>query len=192
MSEEVEKEAARPEPADASQEPEASDGSDGPRPRTSVYKDELAELKEKAASADEYLDSLRRSQAEFANFRRRWEKERQQIVLYGEQDLVKDLLVVLDNFERAIAAARETDSESPLLKGIVMVYEQLTDTLGKRGLKRIEAKGKEFDPNVHEAVSQTCSMEVPDNHVLEELQPGYMFQDRLLRPAMVRVAKACH
>jgi len=170
----------------------SADSLKGHRPRTSIYKDELARLREKAKLADEYLNDLRRVQAEFVNFKRRWEKERQQMLLFGEEELIKELLPVLDNLERAIKAADQTGPAGPILDGIKMVYDQVMDILKKRGLRRIEAKGKEFDPNLHEAVGQELTDQVPDNHVFDELQPGYILRDRLIRPAMVRVAKLPH
>ncbi|MCD6326187.1 nucleotide exchange factor GrpE [bacterium] len=166
--------------------------SDSSRSRTTIRKDKLSKLKDKAEHADEYLDNLLRLRAEFANFKRRSEKERQRWALCGEEELVKELLPVLDNLERAIEAARQAGTEGPLLDGIAMIYDQTLEVLKKRGIKRIESVGKEFDPNVHEAVGQVCTDDVPNNHVIDEMQAGYRFHDRLLRPAMVRVAKTCH
>ncbi|HUT02489.1 MAG TPA: nucleotide exchange factor GrpE [bacterium] len=160
--------------------------------RTSIYKEELQELREKAAKADEYLEDLRRLKAEFDNFRKRWAKERQAIAHYGEEELIGELLTTIDNFERAIAAAKEAGQDGPLLEGVVLVHDQMIDILRSRGLQRISSTGTEFDPNFHEAVSQEITDEVPDNHVIGEVQPGYKFRDRLLRPAKVRVAKTAH
>ncbi len=168
------------------------EGSSSGKPRTSIYKDELKRLKEKAEKADEYLDDVRRAKAEFANFRKRWEREKQMIVRFAEEELVGELLTTIDNFERAIDAAKEAGHEGPLLEGITMVYDQLIDALTRRGLERIKSVGCEFDPNFHEAIAQQITDEVPDNHVLDEVQPGYKFRDRLLRPAKVRVAKTGH
>jgi len=162
------------------------------KPRTSIYKDELKRLRERAAKADEYLEDVRRAKAEFANFRKRWEREKQVIMRFAEEELVKELLTTIDNFERAIASAKVAGSEGPLLEGITMVYDQLVDALKSRGLERITSEGCEFDPNFHEAVAQQITNEVPDNHVLSEVQSGYKFRDRLLRPARVRVAKTGH
>lgn len=160
--------------------------------RTSVYKDELKKLRDEAAKAAEYLEDVRRVQAEFANFRKRWEREKQAIMHFAEEELVGELLTTIDNFERAISAAKEAGQEGPLLEGIAMVHDQLMETLKRRGLERIKTTGCEFDPNLHEAVAQLITDAAPDNHVLDELQPGYKFRDRLLRPAKVRVARAGH
>ena len=135
---------------------------------------------------------MRRAKAEFANFRKRWEREKQVIMQFAEEDLVRELLTTIDNFERAIDSAKEAGHEGPLLEGITMVYDQLIDTLKRRGLERITSEGCEFDPNFHEAVAQQITDEVPDNHVFDEVQSGYKFRDRLLRPAKVRVAKTGH
>ena len=162
------------------------------KPRTSIYKDELKKLRENAAKADEYLDDLLRAKAEFANFRKRWEREKQVITRFAEEELVKELLATIDNFERAIGAAKGVGHEGPLLEGITMVYDQLIDTLKKLGLERIASVGCEFDPNFHEAIAQQITDEAPDNHVFSEVQSGYKFRDRLLRPAKVRVAKTGH
>ncbi|MBN1592534.1 MAG: nucleotide exchange factor GrpE [Candidatus Coatesbacteria bacterium] len=162
------------------------------RSRTSIYKDELKELKEHATKTEEYLDDLRRLKAEFDNFRKRSIKEKEALIHYGEEELVMELLTTIDNFERAIAAAKEAGSEGPFLEGMTLVHDQMMSVLKKRGLERIKSKGEEFDPNIHEAVLQEFSDEVPPNHVIDELQTGYMFRDKLMRPAKVRVAKAAH
>jgi len=162
------------------------------KPRTSIYKDELKELREKAKKAEEYLDDVRRLKAEFDNFRKRSAKEKQALMHYGEEELVGELLTTIDNLERAIGAAKEAGSEGSFLEGITMVYDQMISILKKRGLERIESKGREFDPSCHEAVCQHITDEVPPNHVFDEVQSGYMFRERLLRPAKVRVAKTGH
>ena len=162
------------------------------RRRTSIYKAELKKLRERAAKADEYLEGIRRLKAEFDNFRKRWAKERLEIAHYGEEELVAELLTTIDNLERAIVAAKEAGQDGPLLEGVMLVHDQMMDILSKRGLERINSTGTEFDPNLHEAVSQEITEDVQDNHVIGEVQPGYKFRGRLLRPAKVRVAKTAH
>lgn len=191
-TEETEKEQLPQDSNDDEQGCDDGKGSKSAKPRTSVYKDELQELRKKASQADEYLDNLRRLQAEFANFRKRWEKEKQQIVLYAEEELIKELLPLIDNLQRAIDAAKKAANESSLLQGITIVRDQLMETLRKRGLERIESTGRQFDPNIHEAVSQSLTDELPDNTIIDEMQPGYMLHSRLLRPAMVRVSRMSH
>lgn len=145
------------------------------------------ELDEYKAKAEEYLQLLQRTQADFDNFRKRINQEREEWVKYSSMKLAASLLPVLDNFERALISA---DNESGKFKeGIELIYRQLVDVLTKDGVKPMEVVGKEFDPKYHEAVMQGPSEEYPENTVIEELQKGYMFADKILRPAMVKVAK---
>jgi molecular chaperone GrpE len=149
---------------------------------TPAAEDELARIK---AERDQLLDRLARQQAEFENIRKRAAKEQRDFKDYAVADSVKALLPVLDSFERALKAAPKGEFRS----GVELIYKQLTDTLTKLGAHPIAALGQPFDPKHHEAVEVVESTAVPDHHVLEELQRGYMLKDRLLRPAMVRVAK---
>lgn len=132
-------------------------------------------------------EQLLRTQAEFDNFRKRTRREIQQQTEMANQALVEALLPVLDNFERAISAPGET--VEALLTGVQMVRKQLVDILEQAGLERVDALGQPFDPNLHEAVATGEAGETPDNHVMEVLQPGYLLKGRLVRPAMVRVAR---
>ena len=132
-------------------------------------------------------EQLLRTQAEFDNFRKRTRREMQQQTEMANQALVEALLPVLDNFERAISAPGET--VEALLTGVQMVRKQLVDILEQAGLERVDALGQPFDPNLHEAVATGEAGETPDNHVMEVLQPGYLLKGRLVRPAMVRVAR---
>ena len=137
-------------------------------------------------------DRLLRLQADFENFRRRATKERLEVSQYGHQNLVKDLLGIVDNLERAIDHARQSgggDLES-LLQGVELVQRELLTGLGKHDVVRIEAVGKVFDPAVHEAMAQAPDDSVEPNTVIEQLQTGYQLRDRLLRPSRVVVAKA--
>jgi len=142
---------------------------------------ELAELK------DRYL----RLAAEFDNFRRRNLKERQDLHNYANESLVKELLPAVDNLERAVVHGRKeeqrADSEN-LLQGVELTYRSLVQILGRFGVVEIEAEGKPFDPQVHEAVRRVATNEHPPGTVLEVYQKGYLLKDRLLRPAMVAVA----
>lgn len=142
---------------------------------------ELAELK------DRYL----RLAAEFDNFRRRNLKERQDLHNYANESLVKDLLPVVDNLERAVVHGRKEDQRADsenLLQGVELTYRSLVQILGRFGAVEIEAEGKPFDPQVHEAVRRVATREHPPGTVLEVYQKGYLLKDRLLRPAMVAVA----
>lgn len=139
------------------------------------------------AERDNLLDRLARLQAEFDNYRKRAARENQDYRDYAVTDAVRGLLPVIDSFGLALknAEARPED----LRKGVELIYKQLQDALQRMNVQRVPAQGEPFDPRVHEAIEMVPSDEVPDNHVVEELQPGYRIKDRLLRPAMVRVAK---
>ncbi len=144
---------------------------------------------EKAAEND---DKFLRLQAEFENFRRRTLKEKQDNFKYGHQNLVKDLLSTVDNLERAVVHGEENkdgDFQS-LLQGVELVQRELLGALAKHGVKKIEAEGVLFDPEVHEAMAQVPSSDVPPNTVIDVLQTGYLINDRMLRPARVVVSKA--
>ncbi len=136
-------------------------------------------------------DKHPRLQAEFENFRRRTMKEKQDTFKYGHQNLVKDLLAVVDNLDRAVVHGEENrdgDFQS-LLQGVELVQKELLGALAKHGVESIDAAGAVFDPAVHEAMAQVPSAEVPPNTVLEVLQTGYMLRDRMLRPSRVVVAR---
>ena len=126
-------------------------------------------------------DHYKRLQADFANFRRRNEKEREELSSVVLQELIKDLLPIIDNFERALAAG------TPLHDGISMVYNQLMESLKKNGLEVIKAAGEKFDPNFHQAVMRVQDPEKEDDTIEEEFQKGYMVQGRVIRPSMVKV-----
>lgn len=137
--------------------------------------------------AEEYLQLLKRVQADFDNFRKRTVQERTDWSKYCSQRLATSLLPILDNFERALQAGG--DDINSFRGGIELIYRQLKDALEKDGIKPMETVGTEFDPNFHEAVMQGPSEDHPDNTVIEEFQKGYILVDRVLRPAMVKVAK---
>lgn len=136
---------------------------------------------------DDLFDRLARLQAEFDNYRKRSAKERDEFRDYAVSDAAKALLPVMDSFNLALknAAAKPED----LRKGMELIYKQLQDVLQKINVERIPAQGELFDPRVHEAIEMVETDAAPDQHVFEELQPGYRIKGRLLRPAMVRVAK---
>ena len=138
----------------------------------------------------ELYDRLLRSQAEFENARRRAERERSEFVQYAGTELVREIVPVVDDFERALqAGANLADGPAKdYIKGIELIYQRLLDRLTKVGLEPIETAGKLFDPNLHQAVDRAESSEVPDQTILSEYQRGYMFKGRLLRPSMVKVA----
>ena len=145
-----------------------------------------AELQRVKAERDQLLDRLARAQAEFENARRRAVREQQDFRDFATMDSIKSLLPVIDSFERAL---RVNSEPSDFRSGIELIYKQLQDALAKLGVAPIAAKGQPFDPRYHEAIEMVETTEVPDHEVFEELQRGYKYKDRLLRPAMVRVAK---
>jgi len=146
--------------------------------------DALAKLK---AERDALLDRLARSQAEFENARKRAMREQQEFREYALADALKTMLPILDSFERALKVGANEKSE--FHSGVELIYKQLQDALTKLGLKPIPAKGEPFNPHLHEAVEMVDTTDVPDHQVIEELQHGYKLKERLLRPAMVRVAR---
>src|SRR5712671_588005 len=150
-----------------------------------------SELQKVTAERDSLLDRLSRAQAEFENARRRASKEQQDYRDYATADAIKSLLPVVDSFERALhtSSERGISEGGDFRSGVELIYKQLQDALAKLGVRPIPAKGEPFDPHYHEAVELVETTDVPDHEILEELQRGYKFKDRLLRPAMVKVAK---
>ena len=137
---------------------------------------------------EELTDRLTRQMAEFDNFRKRTEKEKSQMYEIGAKDIIEKILPVVDNFERGLDAVKEEDKEDPFIQGMEMVYKQLMTVLGEFGVKPIEAVGKEFDPNLHNAVMHVEDENFGENIIAEELQKGYMYRDSVVRHSMVKVA----
>jgi molecular chaperone GrpE len=138
---------------------------------------------------DALHDRLLRTAAEFDNYRKRVDRERRDLSEFAAADVLAELLPIIDNFERALQVPAPAEAES-FRTGIEMIHRQMLDLLRKRGAKRIEALGADFDPKYHQAVIHEPSPGHRDGEVIEELQSGYMLGDRLLRPAMVKVAKS--
>jgi molecular chaperone GrpE len=145
-----------------------------------------SELQKLKAERDSLLDRLSRAQAEFENARRRASKEQQDFRDYASSDAIKSLLPVVDSLERALQVRSEP---AEFRSGVELIYKQLQAVLARLSVNPIPAKGESFDPHFHEAVEMVETSDVPDHQVIEELQRGYKFKDRLLRPAMVKVAK---
>ena len=155
--------------------------------------DPLEQLAATTAERDQFaqekadlLDRLLRKQAEFDNFRRRTEREREEYLDFAAMEAIRPLLGLLDDFERALKAAPADGGE--FVKGIELIYNRFADTLKKLGLEPLESVGKKFDPNLHHAVQKAESDEVAEDTVLEEYQKGYNYRGKLLRPAMVKVS----
>jgi len=182
--------------AEAGNEPDAQIAADAAAPASAdsnvaAAPESVEELKAKAAKADENWQRLLRTTADFDNFKKRAARERQDAVKYANEGLITKLLGVLDNFEAAqiAAASNRAGGLQALQDGIAMIQQQLKNALVDSGVEEIDATGKPFDPNFHEAVSQQESDAVPEGQVLQQLRKGYKLRDRLLRPASVVVAK---
>ncbi len=149
-----------------------------------------AKLDETEAKAAEYLDTLKRMQAEMENYRKRMVKEQEQIIQYASQTVILELLPVIDNLERAIGIDRVENEGTKLLEGVELIYSQLQGILEREGVEVIDpTTGKLFDPQRHEAVMQVESDDHEENTIVEVMQKGYALKGRLLRPAAVTVAK---
>jgi len=145
------------------------------------------ELQKLRSERDTLLDRLARLQAEFENARKRAAREQQEFRDFATADAIKALLPALDSFERALQAPANQLNE--FRNGVELIYKQMQDALTKLGVQTIPAKGQPFDPRVHEAIEMVETTEAPDHQVVDELQRGYKLKDRLLRPAMVKVAQ---
>ena len=158
---------------------------------STINPEQLEELKERAAKADEHWDRLLRTTADFDNFRKRATREKQEAIKYANEGLLSKLVTVLDSFDKALAATQNAQGEGvqSLQAGVSMIQQQFKGVLMEAGLEEIDATGKAFDPNFHEAVSQQESAEVPEGTVVMQLRKGYKLRDRLIRPATVIVAK---
>jgi molecular chaperone GrpE len=150
---------------------------------------ELAALRKRAAECDQYLDLLQRTRAEFENYQKRIQKDREQERRYMYGEFLRDLLPVLDNLERAIAAAQQAGEKGPLVEGVAMVQNQFLEMFKRYGVSRIDALDKPFDPHLHQAVMQQEAAGKPASTVVQVLEQGYLNQDRVLRPAKVIVSK---
>lgn len=143
----------------------------------------------KDAEIEELKDRLMRQMAEFDNYRKRTDKEKKQNYEIGAADFILKILPVVDNFERGLNAMTEADKETSFAQGIEMIYKQLTKVLEDEGVTVIEAQGKEFDPMLHNAVMQQPSEEYESGIVIQELQKGYKYKERVIRHSMVMVAE---
>lgn len=139
------------------------------------------------ADLDRFRDLALRTQADFENYKKRAAREKEDSVKYANSSLLQRLVSILDNFELGLAAAKTESERSPIYSGMVLVQKQLNDLLEENGLQAIEAEGKKFDPNLHEAIAHEPS-ETPEGTVIRQARRGYRFKDRLLRPARVVVS----
>ena len=161
------------------QEPAAEEEKAEERSREKALQDKVAALE----------DKVKRQMAEFDNFRKRTSKEKEQMFSMGEKSVIEKMLPVVDNFERGLSAVPENEKGSAIVSGMEMVYKQLTKQLEDLGVKPIEAVGKEFDPNFHNAVMQVESEEYESGVVAQEFQKGYTYHDTVIRHSMVGVVQ---
>jgi molecular chaperone GrpE len=169
-----------------------SEGAEGEA--ASAVLEDLEALRERTSAVekerDEFRGLLQRTRADFENYQKRMKREISQERRYCHGGLALDLLPILDNFERALEAARQAGETGPLVQGVVMTQAQVLDVLKRHGITRIEAQDKPFDPTLHQAVMQQPSADQPPHTVLQVLEQGYMIADRVLRPARVIVSAA--
>lgn len=158
----------------------------------SLSESEYKKLQEEAGKASEYWDRILRLQADFDNIRKRLEREKQDFVKFANEGIILELLNILDDLERTVelAQAKHQDITS-FLKGVEMILAHLYEMLKEYGVKPIEAEGKIFDPNYHEALMQAEETDLPEHTIVEELQKGYLLNDRVIRTAKVKVSKKC-
>lgn len=156
--------------------------------------DELQAVREKLQVAEqqreEYANLARQTRAEFENYQKRFQRDLAVERQYAQAPLASDLLPALDNLDRALQAARDSGDKGALVQGVAMVQTQLLDILRRHGVSRIESQGQPFDPNLHQAVMQQPSADLPPQSVLQVLEQGYLLHERVLRPARVIVSTA--
>jgi molecular chaperone GrpE len=154
--------------------------------------DEVTALRDRAERAerqrDEYFGLLKTAQADYENAHQRNRRERDQEKKYAAGPLARDLLLALDNLERALSTAKEANDNSPLAQGVALVHGQILDALSRHGITRMEALGQPFDPHLHQGVMQMPSADQPAGSVLQVFEQGFMVHDRVLRPASVAIA----
>ena len=169
-------------------EPEADEGEEDPKAAKKKFFGKKNKKDKKDEKIDELTDRLTRQMAEFDNFRKRTEKEKSQMYEIGAKDIIEKILPVVDNFERGLASMSEEDKATPFAEGMEKIYKQLMTTLESIGVKAIEAVGKEFNPDFHNAVMHVEDEEFGENIVAEEFQKGYTYRDSVVRHSMVKVA----
>lgn len=151
---------------------------------------EYQKLKEEADKAKEHWERILRLQADFENTRKRLEKEKQDFFKFANEGLILELLNVLDDLERTIELAQSKHQDLPIfLKGVEMILAHLYELLKEYGVKPIEAEGKSFDPHYHEALMQIENKELPEHTIVEELQKGYLLNDKVIRTTKAKVSK---
>lgn len=178
------------EAAGTEHEPAAAEGIDQAEPAVESGSDDAAaaKLADLERQLEEQQQRTLRVQADFDNFRRRTQKEKEELAQYASMKLMEQLIPVLDNFERAISASQGTGDFEALSKGVDMIFRQIGGVLEQEGLKPMDTVGQPFNPEFHQAVMQVESDEHEAGTIVEELQKGYMMKDKVIRPAMVKVS----
>ena len=172
--------------AEETEQPDqATDAQQETKTKTSFFGKKKKEKDKFEQQIEDLTDRLKRSMAEFDNYRKRTEKEKSSMYIIGARDIVEKMLPIVDNFERGLAQAPEED---PFAEGMKMIYKQMMTAFDEMGVKPIEAVGKEFDPNLHNAVMHVEDESVGENIVVEEFQKGYTYKDFVVRHSMVKVA----
>lgn len=151
-----------------------------------LLKESLDEQKKKAT---EYYDQLLRLTAEFDNYRKRVDKEKMELVKFGQEDVLLKLLPSIDNVDRALQAAREHDNHKTILEGLVLIEKEFKSFLKQQGVEPIKTLQEKLDPSLHHVVSQEESADQEDDDILEEIQKGYNFKGKVIRPSLVKVAR---
>lgn len=167
---------------------EDSEGEESEEAKEKSFSGKKKKKDKKDEKIEELTDKFTRQMAEFDNFRKRTEKEKNQMYEIGARDVIEKILPIADNFERGLLAVSEEEKENPIAQGMDKIYRQLMTALEEIGVKPIEAKGKEFDPNFHNAVMHVEDESAGENIVVEELQKGYMYRESVVRHSMVKVA----
>jgi len=194
LDQELEQEGAPEEEAveavqEGSEEAEGCGSEDSGKDQTPEKKSFFKKKKDpRDEKIEDLTDRLKRSMAEFDNFRKRTEKEKSAMYEIGARDIIEKILPVVDNFERGLAAVPEDAKDNPYADGMEKIYKQMVKTLEDLGVKPIEAVGKEFDPNFHNAVMHVEDENLGENIIAAELQKGYMYRDSVVRHSMVQVA----
>ncbi|MCD6486463.1 MAG: nucleotide exchange factor GrpE [Syntrophobacterales bacterium] len=159
------------------------------RARLASKKELLAKLEEAERSASENQDRYLRSCAELENYKKRAARDREDFIKYGNETLIKNILPTVDSMERALKHASDSEDFKAFVDGLALIRDNFISALGKHGVERIDAIGKDFDPNFHEALMTTEGKKKEDNKVIEEFEKGYMLNGRLLRPSKVSISK---
>jgi len=184
----TEAENAKAENAEAEKAEDASSKKETRKEKKEKKKEEKEKKDKKDEQIEELKDRVTRQMAEFENFRKRTEKEKSQMFEVGVKTMVEKILPVVDNFERGLAQVPEDKKNDSFVEGMNMIYKQMMTAFDEIGVKSIEAVGKEFDPNLHNAVMHVDDDTLPENSIVEEFQKGYIYHDQVVRHSMVKVA----